>query len=374
MNVSPATNKTMVQRLLITGLLLLAAAPLPQATAATSTWPQWEAYKRHFIQQDGRVVEYSQQARTTSEAQAYALFHALVANDRKTFDQVLDWTENNLASGDLTHHLPAWLWGKQPAGDWGIIDDNAASDADMWLAWILLEAGKKWRSERYRTLGQHILTLVEQHEVAHLPGLGYMVLPGPHGFHPDKKSWKLNLSYLPLQIIRKFSHVGNQRLWDDILQNSITLIDKASINGIVPDWVIYHADGSLQADANSPKRHIGYDAIRVYLWAGMLPPSDPARTPLLQHLTPGCGEQLIPSSSASAGMKIAIAPLMKAIGNRSCLGHLIGLVDRSWHQGLLGDPARYYDQNLSMFALAWLERRYAFTTDGGLLTRHHETN
>ncbi len=370
MHVSPAISKTMLQRFLLTTLLLL--APISQAMA--SAWPQWEAYKHRFIQPDGRVVEYSQQARTTSEAQAYALFHALVANDRKSFDKILSWTENNLADGDLTRQLPAWLWGKRPTGDWGIIDDNAASDADMWLAWVLLEASEKWHAKHYRKLGKGLLKLIERHEVTQLPGLGYMVLPGPDGFVTDNKRWKLNLSYLPLQVIRKFSHTGDSTIWTEVLRNSITLIDRASVNGIVPDWVIYQADGRLQASNSSAANHIGYDAIRVYLWAGMLPPSEPTRTSLLQQLTRDCVERITPSASESPGMKIAIAPLMKTTGNTRCLGQLVNLVDRSWHQGLLGDPARYYDQNLSMFALAWLEKRYAFTADGGLLTRHHETD
>jgi endoglucanase len=363
----------MLPRLLaITGLLLFAIAV--ETTALATGWPQWEAYKHRFIQQDGRVIEHSQQARTTSEAQAYALFHALVANDRKTFQQALDWTERNLAKGDLTQRLPAWLWGKHPDGSWGVIDHNAASDADMWLAWVLLEAGEKWHSEHYRKLGHSVLKLVEQHEIIRLPKLGYMVLPGPDGFRLDKQSWKLNLSYLPLQLIRKFKQAGNRRIWTDILHNSITLIDKATTNGIVPDWVIYHADGSLRADSKSAADRIGYDAIRVYLWAGMLPPAEPGRAALLQKLSHSCGEQLVPDASNSAGIRVAIAPLMKATGNNQCVSKLIKLVDRSWQGGLLGDPARYYDQNLSMFALAWLEQRYAFNADGGLLTTHHETD
>jgi endoglucanase len=372
MNVFPTVIEIRLPRLLATTLLM--AAALLQTTVSAASWPQWEAYKRHFMQQDGRVIEHSQDARTTSEAQAYALFHALVANDRKTFQRTLDWTEHNLAAGDLTQQLPAWLWGKRPDGSWGIIDDNAASDADMWLAWVLLEAGEKWRSEHYRKLGHSVLSLIERHEIVRLPQLGYMVLPGPHGFHPDKQSWKLNLSYLPLQVIRKFSRSGNREIWNDVLRNSITLISRATTNGIVPDWVIYAADGTLRADAKSPSNRIGFDAIRVYLWAGMLPPSEPGRAALLQKLSRACAEQLVPDASTSAGMKIAIAPLMKTTGNNHCVGELVKLVDRSWHGGLLGDPARYYDQNLSMFALAWLEKRYAFTADGGLLTAHHETD
>ncbi len=81
------------------------------ATAACD-WPAWQQFKQDYISDAGRVIDPSSpQKITTSEGQSYGLFFALVANDRETFDRLLTWTENNLAAGDLTAHLPAWLWG-----------------------------------------------------------------------------------------------------------------------------------------------------------------------------------------------------------------------------------------------------------------------
>jgi endoglucanase len=34
--------------------------------------------------------------------------------------------------------------------------------------------------------------------------------------------------------------------------------------------------------------------------------------------------------------------------------------------GLLGNPPRYYDQNLALFALGWQEHRFWFAPDGTL--------
>ena len=373
-NVSPAVSAALIAG----ALVALTPAPTPASAASTvareaSRWPQWQAYRQRFIQRDGRVIEHSQQGRTTSEGQAYALFHALVANDRAMFARLLDWTAKNLARGDLSRHLPAWLWGRRDDGSWGVIDANAASDADMWLAWTLLEAGERWRIDRYRKLGERLLRLIEQQETTRLPGLGAMLLPGPRGFHPDDHRWKLNPSYLPLQLMRHFARVGNAGLWNEIAANTVTLIERASADGIVPDWVIYRDDGTLRADGKSPRGEIGYDAIRVYLWAGMLPPTDPLRSRLLRLLNRNCGDRLVASAGDAPGIRIALAPLMKATGNHQCLSRLVRMVDHAWRDGLLGDPARYYDQNLSMFALAWLEKRFAFKADGGLRIGDHET-
>src|SRR5215470_3220810 len=100
----------------------------------------WKSYAAKFMDNQIRVIDRDSGDRTTSEGQAYAMFFALVANDRTRFDGLLRWTELNLAAGDLTAQLPAWLWGHDTGDRWGVLDANAAADADVWMAYALLEA------------------------------------------------------------------------------------------------------------------------------------------------------------------------------------------------------------------------------------------
>lgn len=126
-------------------VLLCLVMPLSAAAQTCADWPLWQAFNTRFIQQDGRVLaDESAQRYSTSEGQAYALFFSLVANDRVTFERIRVWTYDNLAAGDLSARLPAWQWGKRPDGVWGVVDDNSATDADTWLAYTLLEAGRLW--------------------------------------------------------------------------------------------------------------------------------------------------------------------------------------------------------------------------------------
>ncbi|SQI29304.1 Endoglucanase precursor [Serratia plymuthica] len=160
------------------GMLLLCAF----GAAAACEWPAWQQYKQFYISDEGRVIDPSSPNRiTTSEGQSYGLFFALVANDRPTFDKLLEWTENNLAAGDLSAHLPAWLWGEDDKKRWTVLDTNTASDADLWIAYNLLEAGRLWKSRRYQTLGTLLLQRIGREEVADIPGLGLMLLPARSG-------------------------------------------------------------------------------------------------------------------------------------------------------------------------------------------------
>ena len=145
-------------------------------------WTLWNAYAGSFIDEQGRVIDPQGGGRTTSEGQSYALFFALADNDRARFDQVLKWTQDNLAGGDLQAHLPAWLWGKTKDGEWKTLDPNSAADSDVWIAYSLVEAGRLWKNSDYTNLGRQMMVLIARHEVAELPGFGPMLMPGPTGF------------------------------------------------------------------------------------------------------------------------------------------------------------------------------------------------
>ena len=72
-----------------------------------TTWPAlYRNYTGAFLDTQIRVIDRDAGDRTTSEGQAYAMFFALVANDRPRFDGLLRWAEQNLAAGDLTAQLP----------------------------------------------------------------------------------------------------------------------------------------------------------------------------------------------------------------------------------------------------------------------------
>lgn len=128
-----------------------AEAAQPDAALLRRTW---RGYRRHFMQRDGRVIDWKGGGVSTSEGQAYALVRAVWADDRKTFDRALRWTLDNLQHGDPTA-LPAWQWGQRTDGSWGVLDTQPASDADQWMAWALLIASERWEQPalRHQALG-----------------------------------------------------------------------------------------------------------------------------------------------------------------------------------------------------------------------------
>ena len=62
-----------------------------QPEATISLKESWDAYRKRFIQADGRIIDWEAEEKSTSEGQAYALFRAVFVDDRESFDRTLKW-------------------------------------------------------------------------------------------------------------------------------------------------------------------------------------------------------------------------------------------------------------------------------------------
>jgi endo-1,4-beta-D-glucanase Y len=377
-------------------------------------WTLWNAYASRFIDAQGRVIDPQGVGRTTSEGQSYALFFALVNNDQARFDQVLKWTQANLAQGDLGSHLPAWLWGKTKEGEWKTLDPNPAADADVWIAYSLIEAGRLWSKPAYSNLGREMMGLIAREEVAELPGFGMMLMPGPTTLFTHKGTWTVNPSYLPLFIFERFSAVQPAGPWGAIAMNIPGLLRQSSKHGFAMDWVDYvpsdgfypapapgsqpqsgsqpqqaesqkseqKAQQKTEQKAESPPAEGGYDAIRVYLWAGMLAEGQ-TRTDMIGTLS-GMGAYLgnhgAPPEKVSdrgvpleqdgpVGFSAAVLPYLRSFPNAEKLSaqqriRMSAQLDPA--TGLYGKDPAYYDQNLLLFATGFLDDRFRFGLRGEL--------
>jgi endoglucanase len=374
--------------------LLVAGAGvgLSQSPGPQKNWPLWNSYAAHFIDQQGRVIDYQGGARTTSEGQSYALFFALAANDRARFDLLLRWTQANLAHGDLGAYLPAWLWGKNPGGEWKILDPNSASDADLWMAYTLVEAGRLWKSSDYTKLGRRMMIQIAGKEVVNLPGFGPMLLPGSAGFQHGR-NWTLNPSYLSPFIFLRLAVIDPVGPWRKIARGIPRLLQESARGGFAMDWVEYSPGKSFHPTFAHPNpAHSGkdvevpvgsYDAIRVYLWVGMMDGSGKLRAGLLGAL-PGMRGYLanhnappekisdrgIPlAQDGPVGFSAALLPYLMAFPqmNKQVAIGLRRLSDqRDAASGLYGKGQAYYDQNLALFGTGFTDNRFRFGASGKL--------
>ncbi|QEI07024.1 cellulase [Pigmentiphaga aceris] len=365
----------------------LTTPAIAQGNACPSAqWPLYQDFLQRFVQPDGRVVDFSvPQLHSTSEGQSYGMFFALIARDADTFESLWRWSVGNLAGGDLSSRLPAWQWGKRQDGTWGVLDPNAASDADLWFAYVLLEAGRLWKRDDYIADAHTLLKRVAQDEVVAIPGLGQMLLPAPVGFALPDQLWRLNPSYMPVPVLRRLAAADKQTRWNEIASNTVRMLREASPKGFAADWVGYKSldgkTGSFVVD--TVKGDVGsYDAIRNYMWAGMTPPGDALAKPALNALsgmraaaqaTPLPPEYVqvltgVARGTGPVGFSAALLPYYEALGQTALRNAQAARVQAAFAPGN-ANPPPYYDYVLGLFGTGWSEQRYRFLPSGQLQLR-----
>ncbi|MHB8423049.1 MAG: cellulose synthase complex periplasmic endoglucanase BcsZ [Leptospirales bacterium] len=374
--------------LFLTGVLLALFVPAQESMALTMyttrtdpagvSWPLFNTYLSRFVQKDGRVIDWSRNQSTTSEGQAYALFFSLAADNPDLFRTILTWTEHNLAGGDLARHLPAWLWGKKTRKRWEVLDSHSASDADLWIAYALLEAGRLWHKPSYRLKGLRLLRLIRIKEVRVLPGLGPILLPGPTGFQKGH-SWRINPSYAPVFLLRSlFVQTGNP-LWIKIARNIAKGLKSVSPIGLVPDWLDYTPNNVFSTDSLTGPTG-SFDAARVYLWTAMTWQGDPLRKLFFDRIkgmlkilsrdkAPPVTVNVQNGSqtgSAPPSLIFAFRPFVRAFDpegtrwlSRKSSRPSMALSDlKQW---------TYYDFNMALFSEGYLHKRFSFDRSGHLM-------
>ncbi|PCI48073.1 MAG: cellulase [Moraxellaceae bacterium] len=341
----------------------------------TLEWQDWQQFKQNFITSEGRVVDPSSEAMvTTSEGQSYGLFFALVDNDPNTFQRLLNWTHTHLARGDLSRHLPAWKWGKDAQGQWRVLDRNSASDSDLWIAYNLLEAGRLWGIKQYTVEGVLLAQRILREETVFADQLGRVLLPASRGFEVGIEEWRLNPSYLPIQLIRRLAEIEIAPGWQAMIAPAVEIVLAASPNGYSADWVNYSASKGFYFDADA----VGsYGAIRVYLWAGMLDQEDPYRQRLLDTLRPMAKSirrlgyppekinvrSLLQKGEGSSGFSAALLPFLDALELKALLAQQRDRINRN---SPFEHADNYYEQVLSLFGVGWMEGRFRFGPAGFL--------
>ena len=365
---------------------------LPYASRDTPLLTEsWLAYRDRFIAEDGRVIDWERaDQHTTSEGQAYAMLRAVIIDDRDTFHRTLTWAEANLArrdeNGQLKDQLWAWRWAQQPSGQWGILDENFASDADIDAITALLMAANRWNCEAYRELAQQKLADLWAFSTLALDDLDGAkssdrhLLPGPReAFFPEPDTLILNPSYVAPYAFRLFAEADPSRDWMSLVDSGYRMLEAASNvsrKGLPGDWVVYNPKRDrykpLPRRSNLSSNY-SFDAFRVWWRVGL----DAAwfREPrafrylethsvYLQDLWQE--EQSLPARVSRRGRSLVdyeataqyamLYPALRLIEPELAAEVRDQKLMPNYSDGFWDNDAAYYTQNLVWFGLLPLER------------------
>jgi len=359
----------------------VASSPsLPESTANRELLEQsWTIYRQQFIQEDGRVIDYQDSDRSTSEGQAYAMLRAVMINDPTTFDLTLNWAENNLHrlsdKGQPTDQLWAWKWGQAKPGKWGPIDRNFASDADIDAITSLILASRRWNRPEYLDLARTKLRDLWKFSTIAVPGGKRYLLPGPvEAFVLPDRTVYLNPSYFAPYAFRLFAQVDPDHNWLSLVDSSYDALEKSSkvsAVGLPSDWIALDSKtGKFQPlpPSNPLQSVYSFDAYRVWwrvAWDAAWFQSPEAQR-YLSTATKHLQTQLRSSKPLLARIDLQGKPTVKyeATSQYAMLYPALRLIDPDtaeqllekkllpqYKQGIWDDQSAYYTQNLAWIGL-----------------------
>lgn len=231
----------------------------------------WDEYKERFINEDGRVIDFSADNVTTSEGQSYAMLRAVWMDDQETFDRVWKWTSENLDRPD--DGLLGWRWGMRDDKSYGFLaggGENSASDGDQDIAFALTLASKRWSKEEYRDQAKAILESLWKINTATANGKRYLIAGN---WAQNREELIVNPSYFAPYAWRVFAQVDQDRDWNSLIDPAYELLvrsgsdplDTGKAVGLPPDWVtVIRKDGSLRAPSDGNLRTTySFDAMRT---------------------------------------------------------------------------------------------------------------
>lgn len=248
---------------LIIFLILYMLFPLPGFCLSKSKdyclYKSYEYYKRTFISPEGRIMDPQRGDITTSEGQSYIMFRAVVHNDRKTFDKIYNWTKKNLQQDNK---LFAWIWGKDKRGNYKVLDRNSAADADVNIAFALIDAYERWKDKKYLDEALPIICSIWRNDTRKI-GKRRVLMPGFVQARSDKI--EVNPSYFHPYAFRFFAKYDDRHDWNEIIDSSYYYVMESSsktATGSPPNWFLIEKGKVVLEDG--VRSDFSYDAIRVF--------------------------------------------------------------------------------------------------------------
>lgn len=186
--------------------------------------------------EDGRVVRHDEGGDTVSEGQAYGLFAAVIAEDEERFDEIWEWTQDELVRSD---GLMAWRW-----DDGEVVDDEPASDADLDAARALVLAGDRFGREDLRDDGVELATVIADRLTVETER-GRILLPGL--WAADREPYAYNPSYASPVAFEILGEATADPRWAELQAGSANVTSEIlSATDLPPDWAQVHEGGLIE--------------------------------------------------------------------------------------------------------------------------------
>ncbi|ETW10658.1 cellulase [Roseivivax marinus] len=190
---------------------------------------------------------------------------ATIMGDRRTFERMDVWTRVNL--GIRSDELLAWRW--LPDTIEHVPDLNNASDGDLFRAWALLLASRRFEIPEYRELSGAIAFDLANSCIFTTEDGEPLLMPASEGFTTER-GLIFNPCYSMPLAMTELATEFELPVLARAARNSVEIARQLADGGVVPDWVEI-AQGEL-IEPEGFSYDSGFEAMRLPLfliWSGL---------------------------------------------------------------------------------------------------------
>jgi endo-1,4-beta-D-glucanase Y len=249
---------------------LIAAALLPIGAAkaavpaadATLDPREWRSFADRFLLADGRVIDTGNGGVSHTEGQGWGMLFAESYGDRAAFERIHAWTDRVLARPRDALHA----WRYVPGAANPVADSNNATDGDLFIAWALSRAARRWSVPAYATQARAIAHDILRLLLREVDGRA-LLLPGASGFETPG-AFSINPSYYVFPAFSELATILPGRDWTRLRDDGAWLIDAARFGrwSLPPDWLRVSRPALAFSIAPKWPPRCSFDAIRIPLY------------------------------------------------------------------------------------------------------------
>jgi endo-1,4-beta-D-glucanase Y len=178
------------------------------------------AFLDAYVRSDGQVTRPDQGGDTVREGQAYGLLLVEVTGKPAVFGRIWQWTQDHL-------QLPSGLFAYHADAAGRVLSTEAASDADLLIAWALLRSHGPG-AVAWHQAGRRVGAAVLAHEVTTGPGGTPVLAAGPWA---TGRPASLDPSYCALPVLTDLAQLTGDWRWRRLAYEAVTLTSRLSAGG-----------------------------------------------------------------------------------------------------------------------------------------------